>query len=226
MKNFFYNFIAVIVIVLCVMACGKDNQDGPTSRLSGKITYNGTNLNVQGSSSAIQLQLYQDGFGKYGPITVYVGQDGTFSAELFDGTYKLVTKNGNGPWVNTRDTTIVNVKGNTNVELKLTPYFLVSNATIQFTNNSVSGTFNIEKVIPTAQVDFVKLILSSTQFVDEQNNIIAVTASGVEGSNTVSSSISGQPAIELNAAHSIYGRISVRAKGADQSIYSDIVKLK
>lgn len=226
MKNFFYNFIAVIVIVLCVTACGKDNQDGPTSRLSGKITYNGTNLNVQGSSSAIQLQLYQDGFGKYGPITVYVGQDGTFSAELFDGTYKLVTKNGNGPWVNTRDTTIVNVKGNTNVELKLTPYFLVSNATIQYANNSVSGTFNIEKVISTAQVDFVKLILSSTQFVDEQNNIIAVTASGVEGANTISSSISDQSAIKLNAAHSIYGRISVRAKGADQSIYSDIVKLK
>ena len=72
MKNFFYNFIAVIVIVLCVMACGKDNQDGPTSRLSGKITYNGTNLNVpyfstyqghyadKSNVTDMQLQGYRD----------------------------------------------------------------------------------------------------------------------------------------------------------------------
>lgn len=226
MKKNIFNIIASFVMVCCIIACSKDNYGEPKSTLSGKITYNGTNLYIQGSSSAVQLQLYQDGYGKYGPIAVYVGQDGTFNAKLFDGTYKLVTKNGNGPWVNTRDTTVVNVNGDTNIELKLTPFFMVSKATITLENDVVNAIFSIDKVVSAANVDYVKLILSSTQFVDEQNNLLSIKANGVVGENTISSILSDQNVKKLNAAHSIYGRIAVRTQGADQSIYSDIIKLK
>lgn len=73
---------------------------------------------MKGTNGGIQLQLYQDGYANHDPITVYATQDGTFSAVLFDGPYKLVTKDKNGPWVNNRDTIYVEVKGKTRCEVK------------------------------------------------------------------------------------------------------------
>jgi hypothetical protein len=52
----------------------------------------------------VQLEIWQKGYQLYTSIPVYVTQDGTFSAVLFDGNYKLVSKSGNGPWVSKQDT--------------------------------------------------------------------------------------------------------------------------
>ena len=94
------------MLLLPVMpsSCGLDNYDAPESLLQGKIVYQGRPLGLRSTSGAIQLQLYQDGYAKRDPIPVYVNQEGEFSAKLFEGDYKLVTRDGNGPWVNSRDT--------------------------------------------------------------------------------------------------------------------------
>jgi len=60
--------------------------------LAGNIQYNGQNLQLQGSAGSIQLQAYQSGYELKSPITIYVNQDGRFSARLFNGHYKIVTK--------------------------------------------------------------------------------------------------------------------------------------
>jgi hypothetical protein len=97
------------------------------------------------------LQLYQDGYALHDAISVYVGQDGAFYASLFDGEYKLVTRDGNGPWVNSRDTTIVNVKGKTEIQLNVTPYFSYSNENISVSGSKMNASFTINKIVSTAK---------------------------------------------------------------------------
>ena len=111
-----YKYILLFVIVVfTATSCGLDNYDAPQSRLHGKITYNGQTLGLRGTGEAVRLQLYQDGYQLHDNIQVYVDQNGTFEALLFDGEYKLVTRDRNGPWVNTRDTIVVNLKGSTEI---------------------------------------------------------------------------------------------------------------
>src|SRR5690606_41577865 len=90
--------IWIVLLPLALMAggCGFDNYDEPQSKLFGRVTYNGEALGVRGTGEAVQLQLYQDGYELRNPISAYVAQDGTFEATLFDGEYKLVTRDNNG----------------------------------------------------------------------------------------------------------------------------------
>ena len=129
-----YKYFIILLSVMMFTACGLDNYDAPQSELHGKITYNGETLGLRGTGEAVQLQLYQDGYELRDNIPVYVGQDGTFKAKLFDGEYKLVTRNQNGPWVNSRDTTVIKLNGSTTIEVKVTPYFTISG-----TNISLNG---------------------------------------------------------------------------------------
>lgn len=143
---------SLLSLSLLAVSCGLDNYDEPESFLEGKITYEGKQLGLKGTNGGIQLQLYQDGYANHDPITVYATQDGTFSAVLFDGPYKLVTKDKNGPWVNNRDTIYVEVKGKTQCEVKVTPYFTISDENITLDNNIVSGTCNIQQIVQDAKI--------------------------------------------------------------------------
>src|SRR5690625_3831085 len=111
MKMRTYNFLTLIFVLLSV-GCGLDNFDEPKSLLQGKIVFQNRQVGLRGTGGAVQLQLYQEGYDLNDHINVYVNQKGEFQALLFDGTYKLITRDKNGPWVNSRDTTFVDVMGN------------------------------------------------------------------------------------------------------------------
>jgi len=217
--------IPVVILLALLSSCGFDNFDEPTSTLVGKITYNGTPLNIRGTGEAVRLQLFQDGFDKRDASEMFVGQDGTFSAKLFDGQYKMVTRDGNGPWVNSRDTTIVNVKGTTEISLEVTPFFMISGESISISGATMNGAFTINQVVSTAQIDKAMLILSKTQFADDVNNVFRKDFTEIStGSVNLSADISGNN--EVANAKALYGRIGVYAKGADQAIYSPTIKLR
>lgn len=138
---------------------------------------------MKGTNGGIQLQLYQDGYANHNAINVYATQDGTFSAVLFDGPYKLVTKDKNGPWVNKRDTIYIEVKGKTLCEVKVTPYFTISDENIVLNNNTVSGTCNIQQIVQDSKISQVMLLVSQTTFVDENTNIGRQNLSNIAGNN-------------------------------------------
>lgn len=221
-----YRYIFLIMMAAFVLtSCGLDNYDAPQSRLHGRITYNGETLGLRGTGEAVRLQLYQDGYELRDNIQVFVGQDGTFEAMLFDGEYKLVTRNQNGPWVNTRDTIVVNLKGSAEVEVKVTPFFTISNETITLNGSVLNASFNVNKIVSTANIDYVTLLVSKTSFVDDATNIARKDFKDQQaGALNLSMDMSGNA--NFAAAKALFARVGVRTVGADQAIYSDIVRLK
>lgn len=216
---------SIISLLIIFSSCGKDNYDEPESTLTGKITYNGEAINVRGTDERVRLQLYQDGYDKHDPIEVFVGQEGTFSAKLFNGEYKMVTRNNNGPWVNTRDTTLITVKGSTTIEFKVTPYFTISNAEISLSGNTMNASLTINRIVPTAEIDRVILLLNSTTFVDDGFNVLRKDFTGDDAKTGQVNYTAELNEKALNAKF-LFGRICVWTKGADQGIYSQVVKLK
>lgn len=224
MKKYKYILLFVIV-VFTATSCGLDNYEAPQSRLHGKITYNGEALGLRGTGQAVRLQLYQDGYQLRDNIEVFVGQDGTFEALLFDGEYKLVTRDRNGPWVNTRDTIVVNLKGSTEVEVPVTPFFTISNEKITLSGSVLNATFNVNKIVNTANIDYITLLVSKTSFVDDATNIARKDFKGLQaGSQNLSLDMSGNA--NVASAKALFARVGVRAVGADQAIYSGVVRLK
>lgn len=221
-----YTYIFLIMMAAFVLtSCGLDNYDAPQSRLHGRITYNGETLGLRGTGEAVRLQLYQDGYELSDNIQVFVGQDGTFEAMLFDGEYKLVTRNQNGPWVNTRDTIVVNLKGSAEVEVKVTPYFTISNETITLNGSVLNASFNVDKIVSTANIDYVTLLVSKTSFVDDVTNIARKDFKNQQA-GTLNLSMDMSDNANFTAAKALFARVGVRTVGADQAIYSDIVRLK
>lgn len=218
-------YLILLLSIIVFTACGLDNYDAPQSVLSGKITYNGQTLGLRGTGEAVQLQLYQDGYQLRDNIPVYVGQDGTFKALLFDGQYKLVTRNQNGPWVNSRDTTTINLNGSTSINVEVTPYFTISNSNITLSGNQVSGTFNVNRIVETANIDYAILLVSKTNFVDDVSYIARQNLNRPQpGALSISMDLSGNQ--EFAKAKALYARVGVRTIGADQAIYSEVIKLK
>src|SRR5690606_19936620 len=129
---------------------------------------------VRGTGEAVQLQLYQDGYELRDPIPVYVGQDGTFEAKLFDGEYKLVTRDNNGPWVNDRDTTVVNVKGTANVDIEVTPFYTLSDVQLSLNESSVNASFQINEVAGGRDIEYVMILVGKTSFVDDVSYTVRV----------------------------------------------------
>jgi hypothetical protein len=224
MKNYKY-ILLVTIAAFAFTSCGLDNYDAPKSRLHGKITYNGETLGLRGTGEAVRLQLYQDGYELRDNIQVFVGQDGTFEALLFDGEYKLVTRDNNGPWVNTRDTIVVNLKGSTEVEVKVTPYFTISNESITLNGSVLNATFNVNQIAAEANINYVTLLVSKTSFVDDATNIARKDFGDQQaGALNLSMDMAGNAAVA--SAKALFARVGVRTVGADQAIYSEVVRLK
>jgi hypothetical protein len=219
------NIFSLMLLLVLFTGCGKDNYDAPESKLVGKVTYQGQALNLRGTGEAIQLQLYQDGYEKHDPISVFVGQEGEFSALLFNGEYKLVTRDGNGPWMNRHDTVTVNLNGHSEVNIEVTPYFMISNEQLAVSGTTMTASFTINQIVSTATINKVMLILSKTQFADDVNNVFRKDITEVSaGAVNLSADISDNA--EIAKAKALYARVGVLANGADQAIYSTVVRLK
>lgn len=163
--------ILFIAACLCFLfaSCEYDNYDAPSAKLSGRVVYEGNPVGVR--TNGTQLELWQDGYALYTKIPVYIAQDGTFSASLFNGSYKLVRLAG-APWENqTGDTLRIEVKGNTVVDVPVKPYFIIKNESYQKgAGNAISVKFTIEKVVESAEVVSVNFYLGKGILTDHNKN--------------------------------------------------------
>jgi hypothetical protein len=180
-------FSSAVFLLLLAAACKKDNYNAPSSTISGRIVYQGEPLGVRSpttasgnTSSGVQLELWQRGYQLFSKIPVYVAQDGTFSASVFDGDYKLVRLKGSGPWEDNTDTIAISLKGSYKVDVPVNPFFTIKNETFTFNkaDTTISGTFNIIKVVQSKSVDKVSLSIGFTTIVDVNNNVVNIDANG------------------------------------------------
>src|SRR5690606_11160603 len=221
-----YINMLLLPAIVAVSSCGLDNYDAPESKLVGRVVYNGEPIGVRGTGVAVQLQLYQDGYELRNPIPVYVSQDGSFEAKLFDGQYKLVTRNNNGPWVNDRDTVVVNLKGTANVDFEVTPFYTLSDVQVSLSGNNVNASFQINEVAGGLDIDYVMILVGKTSFVDDVSYTVRLDIDDATAGSTVTGSIDLSTNADFQSGRALYARVGLRPAGKDQAIYSQVVKLR
>jgi len=220
MKQFAITLLAGLGLLAA--GCAKDNITPPTSQLTGRVTYQNQALNVRGGGS-VQLELWQRGEFFRNKIQVFVAQDGTYSAELFDGDYKLTRLRDNGPWANNTDSISVTVKGNTVVDVPVQPYFTIGTATIAKSGSNITASFPITKV-GTRDIESATLYLGYTQFVDNSNQFTSAFK-GASDLTNLSQPVGLTVAIPASVKGTIYARIAVKTQGVNERIFSPVQKI-
>lgn len=214
--------IIYILFLLAFCSCGLDNYDEPSSVLSGKVTYQGESIGVKGSGQKVQMQLYQDGYALKAPIPIYVSQDGSFQAVVFDGVYKLVSRDNNGPWVNKRDTVVVAVKGATQCEYPVTPYYIIKNEEFSVKGNLLRSTCDIRQITAGKSIASVYLLVNKTAFVDEVSSVARATISKPGDIDHIKLEMDLRDRTE----EILYARIGVQISGVSDILFSKIERIR
>lgn len=216
-------YAAIWLALFSTAGCGLDNYDEPSSRLTGKIVYQGQTLGL--SHGKVVFNLYQEGYDKNGPISVYAAQDGTFSALLFDGSYRLETVDNNGPWLNSASAATFEMKGNTSVDVMVTPYYLLSDVAIALNGHEIKAVCSVEMIAGEKEAQRLFLCVGPSAFVSDQSysyvarkNLMPVNMGG----NALSMDISEQ----LEMYDTLYARLGLQINGVQECIYSDVIKIK
>jgi len=227
-----FQYITVLALCAAGMSCKKDNYSEPASTLSGRVVYKGEAIGVE--YNQVPIQLYQFGFGKVGPINETFAPDGSYSADLFDGTYKLIIPNGQGPFKwkqlasGAPDTTTITLAGSQTLDLEVTPYYMIRNPLLTGGSGKVSATFKSEQIITDVanakSIERVTLYINKTQFVSGANNIGSSTLSGtaITDPNNIALNVT-VPGIAPQTF--VYARIGLKISGVEDLIFSPLQKV-
>lgn len=227
--------IAILSFSFLLYACEKDNYDPPTAQLSGKLVYKGEPIHVE--FNQVPYQLFQFGFGKTGPVSnTTFTQDGTYSVLLFNGTYKLLIPNGQGPflWKKTPggapDSLTVTINGSQQLDLEVTPYYMIRTPQITGAGTAVTASFKIEKVITDASarnIERVNLYINKTAFVSGNGdyNVGNVSKPGADITDPNNVTLSVNVPTLVPAQNYVFARIGLKVAGVEDMIFSPIVKV-
>jgi len=214
----------VALISLSFAACEVDNYDPPTSMLTGAVTYDGEPIGVR--SGGVQLELWQSGFALNTKIPVNVDQEGRFSASLFDGTYKLTFLAGNGPWVVSTDTIVVNLNGSADITVPAEPYYTVRDETIVRNGGNIEASFRVLAVNDSRALQQVGLYIGTTAILDNINNKLKVElpAAAISSLDELIN-LSANLGPDLSTRDYVFARIGVRTSGVNEMLFSPVFKI-
>jgi hypothetical protein len=159
----------ILILSAVLMGCKKDNKDEPTSVIRGSIKFDNKALGVR--SNGVQLELWQYGYQLFSKIPVYLDQDGTFSASVFNGNYKLTLLRGNGPWADKTDSIDVKVSGTADVDVTVDPYFIIKNEKYERSGSTITATLNLQRVNTSKALELVRVYIGQTLLTDQNINI-------------------------------------------------------
>jgi len=223
MKQFrIYHILLLAAVALGMAGCETDNMDAPNCHVHGYMSYNGNPIGVRGSgqgnqtNGSVQIELWQSGFGKEAALNVNVAQDGSFSTYIYGGDVRIVTKSGVGPW-NDADTLRLSVKGDTEVNYEVKPFFTISDVDYSFdaADSLLTASFYVTQVDEEATVRSMGLLVNNTQFVDLAYN--KATSTGVNQIGKVSFKLDCR---QLASCKSLYARVFVRSSKSNDAVYS------
>jgi hypothetical protein len=230
MKISFYH-ILLLVIIVAGSACKKDNYDAPDVKLSGRLVYNNQSIEVE--YNQVPFELYQFGFGKTGPIGNSFAPDGTYSVLLFKGSYKFIIPNGQGPfkWKQTSqgapDSLTIDLNGSQELNIEVTPYYMIRNPQLTATGGKVNASFAIEKIITDASaknIEQVRLYINKTQFVSGADNMASASIDG--GAITNPAAVNLGVTVPSQSQNYVYARIGLKIAGVEDMIFSPVTKVQ
>lgn len=214
------NTYLILLIGLVAASCDFDNFEEPKSTLSGRVVYNGEALGLR--SNGVELEIWQHGYDLFQKIPVYVAQDGTFSAVLFDGDYKMTLLRGNGPWMDQTDSIDVQVRGNQMIDVEVQPYYVLRNSSISANGNNLSVTFTVEGINTDRALEFASVYMGRTNLTDAVRNegVHRVAGDQIELGTpvTVDVPIPGN----LSGRSEIFVRIGAKTVGVPELVYTQV----
>ena len=228
--------LRVIIYLLpfvLLSACQFDNYAPPKSKLTGALLYKGDSVRV--AVNQVTFELWQSGFGKLTPIYVNVAQNGTYSALLFNGSYKLIIPSGSGPFMDetnattNSDTILVKVKGDQSQNINVIQYYTIQNTQMSMKDSTVTATCKLSKIITNSNaqdIQNISLYISKTTFVDNSTSIHTTTMDGanITDMNNVSLSVKVPPMVPTQSY--VFARIGLKIKNVEKMIFSPVVKLQ
>lgn len=230
-------YLFLTALVIAAFSCKKDNYSPPNDILSGALTYQGDSIHLE--RNAVHFQIYQYGFGRVGPVSTdeTFAEDGTYSADLFDGDYKLIVPNGEGPfmWKKTAsgdpDSVSVTLKGNQTVNLEVTPYYLIKSPQIASSGSGgITASCQLQQIVTDSAnakgIDFVALYVNNTQFVAGSNNVASsnIAGSAITDMNNIQLSVTVPDAATKQTY--MFARIGVKLSGIEDMMFSPLFKVQ
>jgi hypothetical protein len=230
-----FQFILFVFVCVTVLSCEKDNYDEPSSQLSGRLMYNGEAIGLE--RNQVPLELYQYGFGRVAPIRSTFAQDGTYSQLLFNGDYKLIIPNGQGPFMwkqlasGAPDSLSISLNGDQTLDLDVTPFYMIRNAQFTAAGGKVTATFKAEKIITDANakdIERVELYINKTQFVSRagEDNLASsdMAGSDIADPNNISLNVT-IPTITPTQNY-VFARVGIKVAGVEDRIYSQVQRIQ
>ena len=229
MNKIIFNTLLILQVLLFT-ACEYDNYDPPKIKLNGKIAYKGNALCLK--NGQILLNLYEEGWPLKAKEQIAVNQNGEFNALVFPGKYKLIRTAGQGPWKDAStatDTLIFEIHSDTNIDMNVTPFFIIDNPQITYTTNkdSINATFKLTRVSP-ANVEKIGLYIGRLQILDITNNsgvrkeLRLTDGVKIDDVNTIKVALS--EALKIDTY--LFARIGVKTSGREELIYSPVFKIQ
>ncbi|MBC9932984.1 DUF3823 domain-containing protein [Chitinophaga qingshengii] len=210
--------------------CKKDNYAAPDARIQGRLTDVKTNepVPVQTFNGAV-LRYYQQGYSSSNPnpINTAVHNDGSYTNKLlFAGKYRIVAE---GPFYY-KDTLVVDINGNTQRDIPVTPFLKVSAVTSDITSNSVTVKYTVKHNDNTQKISRLVAIIGTTEGIDVNSysfndiqDVQNVPDATVEGT-TYQKVFTG-----LKSGAVYYIRAAARISGADNPAgyynYTPVIKI-
>lgn len=223
-------YIVMFGALLLTSACELDNYNEPDAILSGNVVYNGDAIPV--ARNQVRFELWQSGYGAPAPIDVAIAQDGSYSARMFSGDYKLIFPPNEGPFKSSSDTLYFGLSGDKVMDVQVTPYNMVRNAQFSYSAGTVSATGSVEQIItgPGAKaVERVTLIINRTLFVDASSGAEGSIAQADAGDITDLSNLSMSVEIPNDPKkpdqNYIFARIGVKMVDVEDMIYTQVEKI-
>lgn len=234
MKIKIHHTLFIALFIVAIVSCKKDNYTPPTLTLSGKLAYKGEALQLQ--YNQFGYELYQYGFGSVGAMGQIFAPDGTYSALLFAGEYKLTIPNATVPfkWNQTAagkpDSISISLTANKTMDIEVIPFYMVRTPQLTVSAGNVNATFKAEKIVTDAtgkNINRVALFINKTQFVssvnDEKVASTELLGSAITDPNNINLSVV-IPDLAIKQNY-IFARVGIQISGLDSWIYSPIQKL-
>ncbi|MBC7424182.1 MAG: DUF3823 domain-containing protein [Ferruginibacter sp.] len=227
------NYIVLIAICTAFASCTKDNYKEPTSKLTGRLVYKGEAIEVE--QYRVPYELYQFGFGKVGGINSSFAQDGSYSALLFDGDYKLTITNTQVPFkwkqtsAGTPDSIAITMRGSQTLDLDVIPFYMIRTPQFTAAGGKVKVNFKIEKIVvdgTAKNIDEARLFINRSQFVSGGDFNIAQAGLGggsIADPNNVTLTVD-IPTMSPTQNY-VFARVGLKMVGVENWIFSPIQKL-